>query len=164
MASNALRCCVSPPIGQALASNAFEGSIHALRIVHAESNAVTMCHEPRSLVGDAKHALKLLGADTFLAGIDHINRLQPDMEADLGTLEHRPHGYGERLAAIRALVEAGAVRLARKGVMLAYDATVRAYAATRPYFGLKVFAGFFGVLELGLIQLQHDNLLSMAQL
>jgi hypothetical protein len=97
--------------------------------------------------------VQLVAAHALLGRAKEVDRLQPDVKRNLGTLENRPHGHGKGLAAVLALVEAITGRFTFKSVMgLANAATMRADRPIRPADGLKVFAGFLGALEMGLVQ------------
>src|SRR5437870_2771367 len=93
-----------------------------------------------------------MGAHAFLGRAEQIDRLEPDIQFDLGALEQTADRNGKGLAAILALIKARTVGLAGQGVMLADHAAMWADWAVRPYLRLKVFAGLFGVLKVGLVE------------
>lgn len=111
-----------------------------------------MSHKPRGFVLNAEGALQLVAAASLLAGTYQVNRLQPLMKRNLAALKDCADSCRELLAAVFALVDAGAMRCTVKGIMdFAYAATVRAYRAIRPADGLKVLARFVSVLEVRLV-------------
>ena len=71
-----------------------------------------MAHEPSGLIGEAKRAVKLMRADTLLAGVHEVEAHHPLVQGDLRPLHDRASGAGEILAAFRlgAAVEARAAR------------------------------------------------------
>lgn len=118
-----------------------------------ESLTDAVRHEPCGLVGHTQNPVQLVAAHALLGRAEQIDRLQPDIQLDLGTLKDCPNGHGKRFAAVTALVEAFAGRIPIKRVMLlAHNAAMRAYRAIRPADGFKVLAGLVGALEMGLVQ------------
>jgi hypothetical protein len=88
----------------------------------------------------------------------HGDRLHPLVQWDLAALKDRAHRYRELLAAVLALVNAWAVRLAVQYiVILAYAAAVRADRTIGPAGSFKVFAGLGGVLEMRLVEGGHGR-------
>jgi hypothetical protein len=124
---------------------------------HSKTDAVS--HEPRGFVGHAKHAVQLMAAHAFLGRTKKEYRLQPDIKRDLGTLEYGANGHTELLAAVFALHQTRAVRLALQGVMvMTYAAAMRADRAIGPAQAFKVFAGLVRVLEVRLIQVGSHSI------
>lgn len=66
----------------------------------------TVSHEPSSLISHSEDTVELVGTHTLFGRTKKIDRLQPDIERDLGTLKDRADRDGKRLAAVTALVEA----------------------------------------------------------
>ena len=115
-------------------------------VLHGLADAVR--HEPSGLVGDAEHAVQLVGGHALLARCQQVRRQQPLVERDLATLEHGADRDGELLAAFVALVEAGAVGLA----LQLLDAVGSALPQCGQYgpcghAGLQVLAGLVVVGE-----------------
>src|SRR5208283_1862791 len=97
--------------------------------------ADTMAHEPSGLDGDAKDAMKLIGADAFLGRAKKMHGLQPHPQGNVAGLEDSSDFDGERLATLVALADANAGRLAAhqfhtRGVGVP---TMRANRTVRPY-------------------------------
>ena len=69
---------------------------------------------------------------------------------DFGSLKQAADRDRKGLMAVLALVESGARGLALERVMIVYRAAMRADTTIRPYLRLKILAGFFGVLKMGL--------------
>jgi hypothetical protein len=88
------------------------GAARAKHTARLHCFAQAMRHKPRSLVGYAQHALDLFRADTFLAARYERGCEHPFIKADLRALEYRPYRYGELIAALAALIQSGAMRLA----------------------------------------------------
>ena len=127
-------------VGRVSLDRAAASREHTVGAFHGLADA--MRHEPSGLVGHAKGALKLLAADAFLAGTHKVHGLQPDMQLNLAALKHGANRYRELLAAVLALVKAGAVRLAFKLVMvLGLGPAVRADRATGPTDSFQPLAG-----------------------
>lgn len=142
------------------------------RALHAV--AKTVRHEPRGLVGHAKHALKLLGRNALLGRADQVIRIDPLVQRNLGVLKHGADSHGVLLGAVSAGQKAGADALRQIGLMAVLTiraAAVGAYRAFGPADVLKVGPGgglvgkaglgvtggasglVFGVLAHGLISL-----------
>src|SRR5207244_530445 len=98
---------------------------YAAGLFHRFAQAVR--HEPRRFIGHAKHALDLFAADALFARGHQRRGQQPFIEANLGALEHGAHRYRELVAAMAAVVHAGAVRLALKLADAVYRAAMRAH-------------------------------------
>src|SRR5216684_1395011 len=65
----------------------------------SHSGADAMAEIPRRLVGDAEHALHLVGGNP-LAGFSHqIGNEEPLRQREMGIVEDGSHGYGELIAA-----------------------------------------------------------------
>jgi len=108
-------------------------------------------HKPGRLVGHTEHALKLLRAHALLAGAHQVAGLQPDVKLDLAGLEHSADRDGELLAALSALVQAGAMGGAGELVELVDHSAVRTDDAIGPAQTFKVRARGFFVLEVRLV-------------
>lgn len=107
---------------------------------HGEAD--TVGHEPSGLIGDAQHAVHLMGRDAFLGGAKQVGCRDPLRQRDMAALEHGSDRDRERLAAGTAFIDAGACGLALKlgdGLDLA---TVRAIRTLGPAKCLKVLTGF----------------------
>jgi hypothetical protein len=61
--------------------------------------ANTVRHEPRALVGYAKHPVKLVSTHSFFGRAEQMNRHEPLVKWDVAVLKNRAYGYGELLAA-----------------------------------------------------------------
>ena len=135
--SSASTMLPSPPIGAVVVGH------------HGFADAVR--HEPSRLVGDAEHAVQLVGADALLARHEQVHCQQPLVQRNLAALEHGADGDGELLAAIVALDDALADRafgLRLDGLAtlrrepLGIDRTaVRANRTVRPTQGFQMLAG-----------------------
>ena len=67
-------------------------------------------HEPRTLVRDPHHPMKLMGADSFLAGAHEIDCLKPLVQWDMRTFEDGSNRDRELLPAMLALEKSRAGR------------------------------------------------------
>src|SRR5712692_1985377 len=74
--------------------------------------AQAVAHEPGGLVGHAKHAVELVAAHAFLAGSEQRSGHEPLVEGYLAAFKHGAYRNGELIAAVAAVIHAGAVRLA----------------------------------------------------
>ena len=74
-----------------------------LTITHGFTNA--MRKEPCRLERDFQHAMKLVGADTLLAGAHKMDSLEPLVKRDMAFLEYRSNANCELLAALSALLQ-----------------------------------------------------------
>lgn len=128
----------------------------AAGLVHGGADA--MAHEPGRLVGDAEHAVDLMGADPLLGRGEKVGRQKPLEQRHLGALEYGPYGYGVLLATIaaldNALADGGGVALGRltldgREALRVERAAVRAEGAIGPADALKMLAGRVLVRELG---------------
>lgn len=110
------------------------------------------------LVGYAKHALQLLCANAPLAGAHQVHSLEPDIQSDFAALKDRADSDRELIGAGAALVNTGACGRALQVVMAIHNAAMRADNPTGPAQSLKVLAGLFCVLEVGLVKdcFSHD--------
>lgn len=115
---------------------------HGRQIAGTHGFADAMSQEPRGLVGDAQHAVQLMGADALLAGAHEIDRLERLVERDMGALEDGADLDRELLAAIGALAKAKA-GLAKVIVLAGHGATMGALHAVRPHHAFKVLGGGF---------------------
>ena len=111
-------------------------SAHGFRLAGFHGFADTVRHKPRGLIRHAKGAVQLVATHALLGRAEQVDRHQPLVKRDLGTLEYRPDCHGKWFAAIGAFVKAGARGLAHKLPMLPDHATVRAGRAIGPYLGL----------------------------
>jgi len=119
---------------------------HAAMLFHGLPNA--MGEEPRGFQADAKHPLKLAGADTLLAGAHEVDGLKPKMKLEVAILENGPDADSEWLAAGVALAETRTGGLARQPTdLLASSLTMRANRTIGPKLGFYIFEGDFLVME-----------------
>ena len=79
---------------------------------HDRRLAQTMEQEPRRLIAGADHPVQLMRRHARLARRHQASRQNPLGERDMRPLHHGPDRDGERLAAVLALVDAGAGALA----------------------------------------------------
>jgi hypothetical protein len=111
---------------------------HQREIAAAHRFTDTMRHEPSGFQGHAKAAVKLVRADALLASGDEEDRLQPDVQRHMRTLEDGSLPHGELLAALVALVQPFAGRLAFHFGDALDTATMRASRAVRPNVPLYI--------------------------
>src|SRR6185437_8673535 len=109
-----------------------------------------MRHEPRTLVGDSQHAMKLMGAHAFLAGTQQMKGEKPFIQGNVAVLKDRPDRDGELFMATAALVDAlSGVRLGAflrlKLGCLTDHAAMRANDAVRPALRFQIFTGLVSV-------------------
>lgn len=71
-----------------------------------------MRHMPSGFVGDAEHPMDLMAGNALLRGAHEVDGRDPFGEGDMGSLENGALSDREGLAAILAVVEAGAGGLA----------------------------------------------------
>ena len=119
-----------------------------LAIAHRFTNS--MAHEPSRFKGDSKSAVQLIRADTFFAGRDQEDRLQPEPHRDVTRLKNGANFDGKRLAAVIALVHANAGAFASKFLVAFNTAAMWAYSATRPNTGFYEDVSGLLIVELGL--------------
>lgn len=115
------------------------GELEGAILGHRVPDAVA--HEPRGLVGYAKLAVQLVGADTLLGRAHTGERIDPIGEGDGAVLEDGPDADGELLAAIPALAQTlfGGLPTEPHGV----DApAMNAHGAVGPSQALDHGAGF----------------------
>lgn len=98
--------------------------------VHGFADAVS--HEPRGLVGDAKRAVELVGADALLGRAHQVRRQHPLVKGHLRALKDRADRHRVLAAAVAAEIQARAVRLALQLRLAIRAAAVRADRAIRP--------------------------------
>src|SRR5882724_12039187 len=106
-----------------------------------------MEHEPRSLVGDAKGPMQLMGAHALLTTAQEVDGLEPLMQRDMAALEKRADRNREVAAALllAAGVQAGAMLIA-SDLADVEGAAMRADRTVRPTDRFKMLPGFFGVV------------------
>ena len=103
--------------------------------------------EPCGFVIGADHPLQLKCAHTFLAGRHKLRREHPFRQRDMRPLHDGADGHGKGLAAVLALVDAGACALALQlGYPVASDATARACRAIGPEQRFKMLSRFVVVM------------------
>ena len=113
--------------------------------VHCFADA--MRHEPRSLVGHAQHALKLLGANALLGSAHQVRGIDPLVKGDLRALKHGADSHGELFAAVTTEQKAGTVARAIQAAVAIRAAAVRAYRAIGPADRFKMLARRVVVVE-----------------
>src|SRR5256885_16224293 len=88
---------------------------------------------------------------------EQVERLQPNVERNVRTLEHGADGDTELLAAavLAALPKAGTMRLAFELPMLANGAAMRADRLFGPAQGFEIFPSLISVLKVWLVQRVH---------
>ena len=79
---------------------------HRGQIARSHRLADAMAHEPSGLQRHAQRAVKLVGADAFLAGTHQINSLKPERQRNVAILEHRTLAGGELAPADGTLLQA----------------------------------------------------------
>jgi hypothetical protein len=100
--------------------------------------------------------MQLVGTNTFLAGSDQENSLEPEAQRDMRGLEDRPDLDGERLAAVVALVNADPRGLPCERPVALDAAAMRADRAARPNARFdEAIGGFFVVEVRGFEDLRH---------
>src|ERR1700761_2201721 len=119
----------------------FARELRAIIFVH--DHPQPMEHEPSGLLGDAKGAVKLVGANTVFAVTKHPQSAKPLIEPDGGILENGSDLDGELLLA--ALAEPNLASADER--MLLRAATGARYHAIRPAKLLRVFKAAFGIAE-----------------
>ena len=136
-----------------LASAAERRSEDAVLFGHRLADAVRQ--KPSGLHRALQHALHLTGADALFARAHQVDDLQPQMQRQVRAFEDGPLAHGELAAALTALVQPPASRLAADPIdSLASRMTVRADRSIRPQDGLDVrergvFIGEAGLVENG---------------
>ena len=113
--------------------------------VHRLADAVR--HEPRRLVRDAQHALKLLGADPLLGRAHQVCGVHPLVKGHLGALKDGADSHGELFAAVTTEQKAGTVARAIQAAVAIRAAAVRAYRAIGPADRFKMLARRVVVVE-----------------
>ena len=120
-----------------------------------------MRHGPSSAIGtEAERAIKLVSRHALFAGAKQVRRQQPLVQRDMRTLVHGTHGRCERLAAILALVEARARRLALHQRGITDRAAMRADATICPAQRFKVEAGGVFIVEDWIGKFRHAQTLT----
>lgn len=113
----------------------FDGSATGTKrrqITRAHGFANAMPHEPSGFQGNAQSAMKLVGADTLLAGGNKEDGLEPQMQLDVARFEDGANLNGERFAAVVALVHAYSGALALQLAAAINGAAVRTNATVWP--------------------------------
>jgi hypothetical protein len=112
----------------------------------------TVAEVPSRFHTTAKDALKLAGADAFLAAAKQVDGLKPKPQGEMAILENRSNADREGLPADVALAQADAGRLALKAADLGLIGVlaVRANGAIRPKLSLYVSKGGFLVVKPGI--------------
>src|SRR5262249_13126465 len=121
----------------------------------------TVRHEPSCFQRHAKRAVKLIRADTLLAGAHEERRLEPQAKLYVAILKDSANAHGELALAVVAFPKA--VNELAFGVLLAglralvfelaetvYCAAMRAYGTVRPHDRFKGFEGFRFVVKPGI--------------
>lgn len=145
---------------------AFAANRAKVAFAHGFTNA--MGQEPSRLERDFQNAVKLVGADTLLAGAHQVDCLQPLVQRDMAFFEDRADANRELLAAFAALLEAVALNafrvfLGRLGVDAfqlvdaAHAATVRANWTFRPQDAFHMSEGSSLVVKIFSGQNRHDD-------
>ena len=116
------------------------GRLHAL--------ADTVGHEPGGLVGDAQHAMQLMGGNAFFRGAEKVGGVQPFVDRDMAALVQGADADGELLAAI-ATMPPSSPQSALNGLGLGSPdlAAERANHPIRPTLAFQIGAGLIFVLE-----------------
>lgn len=140
---------------------AFAAKRASMKLAHPFADAVR--HEPGALVGDPEHAVELVRADPLLARRHEMRREQPFVERNMARLVNRADRHSELLAAVVAVVKAGAMRalgaLYRRDAV-AHHAAMRAHGTIRPAHALKVAARLLGILKNGIGEIEvHAGIL-----
>jgi hypothetical protein len=128
---------------------------------HCKANPVP--HVPRGFHAHTQGALKLAGADAFLAGAHQVHSLQPNAKRRVRVLENGADLHRKGLAALVALAKANARALAVQLADLCCIAVaaVRADRTSRPKKRLDVFVSrWFGMEMWGIEDGSHVDLLS----
>ena len=89
---------------------------HRGEFAGAHGLAQAVHHEPRRPVGDFKRAVKLVGAETLLAGGKQVRGLKPLVQRDFAVLENRSDLDRKLLPALGAGTKARASRLPPDGI------------------------------------------------
>ena len=110
--------------------------------------AYPMAKEPRGFHAAIERPLNLAGADTFLAGRNELDGLQPKPQREMAVLEDRADPHREGLTAGVALAQAGARGLAvQPADLVARGLAMRADRAVRPKLLFDVLKSRFFVVE-----------------
>jgi hypothetical protein len=128
------------------------------RLNHDRSLAETMKQEPRGLVAGADHPVQLMRRHAGLAGGHQASGQNPLGERDMRAFHNGADRDGKRLAAVLALVDAGARALAGQlGDAVAHHAATRAMRTVRPENAFEVGARGLVVVEdrVGEVELGH---------
>src|SRR5580658_4164501 len=104
---------LTAPIGL-VSLNGLAARAHQPGTLTSHRQANTVPHKPRTLEGYPKGPVKLIGADTLLAGRYEEDCLQPEVQRDMAVLEDGADLHGKGLAAGVALPNAKAGALALK--------------------------------------------------
>jgi hypothetical protein len=147
----ALRVALVAPVGL-ISFNHLSSTTELAGRCRFHASAQTVGHEPRGLVGHAKHALKLLAAHAFLGRADQVVRVDPLMEGDFGVFKYRAYRDRELGSAVAAEPQAGtsaalAGGLRRDAAVVFHPPTVWADRTIRPPDRLKVRTGGVLVME-----------------
>jgi hypothetical protein len=134
-------------------------------IGRAHSHADTMRHEPRCFVGNAKHAVQLVGRYTFFARRHKMKCERPFPIGKVARLHYRPHLHCERHAAGVALIQARPMHLSRQpSDVLRSHAAMRANRTIRPMDNLEMLPRLVFVRENRVSQIVgHRSALSMSR-
>ncbi len=120
---------------------------HGRKLAGAHRLAQPVRHEPSGAVGHAEGAVKLVGGEALLAGAKQVRRLKPQVQLDVGGLEHRADRHRELLLAGAAAAKAHATAL--DGSDPLDGAAVRAGRTSGPQQALKLGEGGGFVVEEG---------------
>ena len=99
-----------------------------------------MRHEPSGLVGHAKRAVELMGADALLAGAYEMRSEHPLVQRDFAALEHCADRDGELRAAVAAEIQARTMGLTLEKAIARYPTAMRTNRAIRPAYGFQMAA------------------------
>jgi hypothetical protein len=143
----ALGCALLAPLQGLVNLDHATSTAHRREVARTHRFADAMAHEPSRLEGDAQHPVKLVGANSLLAGTQERNSLQPHPHGDMAVLEDGPDLHGEGLAAVLALVGANAGGLALQLGHALAPMAAGALRTMRPQMGFHPVVGGLFVLK-----------------
>jgi hypothetical protein len=122
----------------------FSSAAHGFNANNAHGLMETVRHEPCGLESDAQGAVKLVTRNALLGRAHEVCGLKPIVHRHMARLKDGPNFYGERLAALVALVGANTGALAAHLRNSIDCAAVWASRAVRPQSGFNptVSSGF----------------------
>ena len=118
--------------------NDLAGTAHGTSAAGIHGFADAMRHKPSGFEGHAEDPVQLVAGNTFLAGGDQMDGLQPEMQLDMAALKNGAHLHGKRLAAGVALIQANAGRFAAHFAHALGALAVVANRAMRPQASLNI--------------------------